>query len=184
MENDGNVVVVEKSGRRAIQEYTSNPSAAAVSAKMKVGTKRIPNAAGNKCMIVSEGGEVLAPAGVHEVVELDRSQFVKVFPGFVGLVKELSTAAGKVFEYVYNDVLNNPNTDLVTLHEKIANMPRTTFHRGLTELLEKEILYKSIIPAQYYINVAYMFNGNRLAYIKEFRLKGDFEQDKLPGLDQ
>lgn len=167
--------------RKSLPEYRSNPSAPLASQSAKIGVRRVVNRAGDKCMVVSEHGEVIAPAGLHEVVELDQTQFVKVFPGFVKTVKDLSKSASRVFELVYNEVLTNKDNDLITLHYKATTeIPRATFERGITELLEKEVLYKSVFPAQYYINVTYMFNGNRLAYIQEYRLKGDYEQGSLP----
>lgn len=176
-------ILARKSIRKSLPEYSSNPSSPIASQTARIGTKRIVNRAGDKCMIVSEGGEVLAPAGLHEIVELDQTAFVKIFPGFIKSVKDLSKAAYRVFELVYLEVLANKDKDLITLHNKsTSDIPRTTFERGVTELLDKEILYKSIYPAQYYINVMCMFNGNRLAHIKEYRLKGDFTQDSLPGL--
>lgn len=170
--------------RKSLPEYTANPSIPIASQTAKVGTKRVVNRAGDKCMIVSEHGEVLAPAGLHEIVELDQTQFVKVFPGFVRAVKDLSKSAYRVFELVYSEVIANKDTDKVTLHHKaFQDIPRATFERGITELLDKEILYKTVFPAQYYINITYMFNGNRLAYIKEYRLKGEFVQETLPFSD-
>jgi hypothetical protein len=178
------VPVPRKSIRKSLPEYSSNPSSVVASQTARIGTKRIVNRAGDKCMIVSEGGEILAPAGLHEIVELDQTAFVKIFPGFIAAARDLSKAAKKVFDLVYHEVLANKDMDLITLHNKAtSSIPRTTFERGVTELLDKEILYKSIYPAQYYINVMCMFNGNRLAHIKEYRLKGEYTQSLLPGVD-
>jgi hypothetical protein len=38
-------------------------------------------------------------------------------------------------------------------------------------LLEKQFIYESTTPNLYWLNIDYLFNGNRLAFIKEFRLK-------------
>lgn len=176
---------VRKKVRKSLPEYTTNPSVQKAAIVAKTGVKRIPNAAGDKCMIVSEHGEILAPAGVHEIVELDRTQFVKMFPGMVAAIKDLSKAAYRVFELVYEEVLQNgKDRDIITLYHRASDIPRPTFERGLTELLEKEVLYKTVIPFQYFINISFMFNGNRLAYLKEYRIKGEdysqTEQQVLP----
>ena len=147
----------------------------------KVGNRKITNKRGDKALIVSEHGEVLAPAGFYETVEVDQTQFVKLYLGGVKMFNELSASGSKVFELVYKVMLKNPNTDRISLHNKVTKMAKTTFERGLTELLSKEVLFKSVYPAQYYINVNYLFNGNRLAFIKEYRLKasgetGDIQQ--------
>jgi hypothetical protein len=171
--------------RRELPEYEDNPSIPIASQNAKIGTRRIPNRAGDKAMIVSESGEVLAPAGFHEVVEVDQTQFVKLFVGGVKMINDLSAAGSKVFELVYKIILKAPNTDRVYLHHKITKMAKTTYERGLTELISKEILYKSVLPNLYYININYIFNGNRLAFIKEYRLKASVSgpedvQEPLP----
>lgn len=160
--------------RRELPEYDSNPSLMVASSQTKIGTRRLTNKAGDRCMIISEYGEVLAPAGFHEVIEVDRTQFVKVYVGGVTAFNDLSPPGAKVFQKVYAFILTNPNTDVLYLHHKeVKNMAKATFERGLTELLGKEILYKSTRANIYYLNVSYIFNGDRLALVKEYRLKTD-----------
>ena len=43
---------------------------------------------------------------------------------------------------------------------------------GLRELLEKEFLYRSPYDGTFFINIRYMFNGDRLAFVKAYHLKG------------
>lgn len=164
--------------RRTLPEYESNPSVPVASQSAKIGTRRLTNKAGDKCMVVSESGEVLAPAGFHEVIEVDRTQFVKLYVGGVTVFNDLSAAGTKVFRMVYKFILNNPNTDQILLHHKVVkSIPKTTFEKGLTELLSKEILYRSTLPSLFYLNINYMFNGDRLALVKEYRLKSEIDND-------
>lgn len=173
-------------GKKSMPEHESNPSLPVASEKAKIGTRRLTNKAGDKCMIVSEIGEILAPAGFHEIIEVDRTQFVKVYVGGVTAFNDLSSPGSKVFKMVYNFILKNPNTDAIYLYYKDArSMARATFDRGVLELLSKEIIYKSTRPNLYYLNINYMFNGDRLALVKEYRLKASVEkpgdvQDELP----
>lgn len=157
--------------RKELPEYEDNPSVPVASKGAKIGTRRITNKAGDKAMIVSEAGEVLAPAGFYETMEVDQTQFVKLYVNGVKLFNGLSAAGAKVFDLLYRSMLKNPNTDEIYLHRKMTKMANTTFERGLTDLINKEILYKSTRPFIYYININYLFNGNRLAFIKEYRLK-------------
>jgi hypothetical protein len=136
-------------------------------------------------MIVSESGEVIAPVGFHETIEVDRSQFIKLYSEGVAKLNELSSAGVKVFKLLYSFVADNPGKDLVYLHHKSAkNMGKATFDRGLTELIAKELLYRSTKPSLFFLNVNYVFNGNRLAVIKEYRLQqqkdDSWEQVDLP----
>lgn len=161
-------------GKKSMQEYESNPSLPVASQNAKIGTRRLTNKAGDRCMIVSERGEILAPAGFHEVVEVDRTQFVKVYVGGVTAFNDLSSPGSKVFKMVYNFIIKNPNSDAIYLYYKEAkSMGRATFDRGIVELLAKEILYKSTRPNLFYLNINYMFNGDRLALVKEYRLKAE-----------
>jgi hypothetical protein len=54
----------------------------------------------------------------------------------------------------------------------VADIPRATFYRGLRELLEKEFLYRSPWDGIFFVNIRYMFNGDRLAFVKAFHLAG------------
>lgn len=173
-------------GKKSMPEYELNPSLPVVSQKARVGTRRITNKAGDKCMIVSESGEILAPAGFHEIVEVDKTQFVKVYVDGVAAFNGLGKPGAKLFKLVYAYILKNPNTDTVYLYYKDArSMARATFDRGVVELLAKEIIYKSTRPNMYFLNIDYMFNGDRLAMVKEYRMKAtngttDFTQGDLP----
>lgn len=159
-------------GKKMMPEYEANPSLPVASQNAKIGTRRITNKAGDKCMIVSESGEIVAPAGFHEVIEVDRTQFVKLYVGGVAAFNDLGKPGARVFKLVYNYVTKNPNTDAIYLYHKDAkNMARATFDRGVIELLAKEIIYKSTRPNLFFLNVNYIFNGDRLALVKEYRLK-------------
>lgn len=180
-------VVDAPAGKKAMPEYEENPSLPVASRSARIGQKRIPNKAGDKLMVVNDNGEVIAGAGFHEIIEVDQSQFVKFYVGGVKLFNDLGAPGVKVFELLYKVILKSPNIDKVFLHPKqVPRMSRATFDRGVVELLAKEIIYKSTLPGHYYINVNYLFNGDRLALVKEYRLKAtvdgprDFVQEELP----
>jgi len=54
------------------------------------------------------------------------------------------------------------------------------FRRGRRELLEKEFLYRSTTDGVFFINIRYMFNGDRLAFVRTYHLKGSGQQTELP----
>jgi hypothetical protein len=69
----------------------------------------------------------------------------------------------------------NPRLDRIYLHFNTvqkygSSMSLPTFKRGMSELIKKEFLYESIEPNIYFLNINYMFNGDRLAFIKEYRI--------------
>jgi hypothetical protein len=57
-------------------------------------------------------------------------------------------------------------------------MTERKYQRGLRELLEKEFLYRSLSPSVFFINIRFMFNGDRLAFVKTYHLKSP--QAELP----
>ncbi len=77
----------------------------------------------------------------------------------------------------------NPNKDKIELSPYVAQdrgLNERTFRRGLRELLEKEFLYHSTSNGVFFINIRFMFNGDRLAFVRTYHLKGDSQQAELP----
>jgi hypothetical protein len=57
-------------------------------------------------------------------------------------------------------------------------MKKTAYYSGLRELLEKEFLFRSPFDGTFFVNIRFMFNGDRLAFVKGYRLKST--QGELP----
>jgi hypothetical protein len=122
-----------------------------------------------------------------ETIEVDQETFIKFYADGLNAIFELSAASLKVFKLVYSQVLNKHNNDKIILayeeldEKKLINFSRVTFFRGINELLNKEILFKSKVTNQYFINVQYFYNGNRLVQMKQVILKKkeEFEQPDL-----
>jgi hypothetical protein len=167
---------VLKSRRGAIR-HAANPFLSSAADNTRQGTKRLSNKAGDKFMIVSEHGEVMANTGFHEVVEVDKTQFVKLYINGVKAFQGLKAAGAKVFELIYRAVQDSPGTDRIYLHfmsieQAITPISRATFDRGMTELLGLGFIAESVEPGMYFLNIDYLFNGNRLAFVKEYRIRG------------
>jgi hypothetical protein len=86
-----------------------------------------------------------------------------------------------VFELVYNQLQSKPGQDTITLSLLTAGMKKTAYYSGLRELLEKEFLFRSPYDGTFFVNIRFMFNGDRLAFVKGYKLKKD--QPTLPGLE-
>ncbi len=168
-----NLVVHTKKG---IPVYTSNPSVPPADAiskytKAKIGTDR-------RGLIIDEGtGEILGGGGavVYEWEEVDKERFVKLFLAGIKQAAGLSKAGILMFEKVYNQMRENPNSDQIKLALRdpaVSDVPRATFYRGLRELLEKEFLFRSPWDGLFFVNIRYMFNGDRLAFVKAYHLQG------------
>ena len=64
--------------------------------------------------------------------------------------------------------------------EQIEGLTERTYQRGLRELLSKEFLYRSPSDGVFFVNIRFMFNGDRLAFVKGYHLKGANTQKELP----
>lgn len=163
------------------QKFAKNPFMTKALVSTRVGTRKISNSTGDKMLIVSqETGEIVAPAGFHHIVEVDKTQFVKLYINGVKAFQGLTSAGTQVFEVLYRAVQEQHNEDELyvsfnSVHQDITPMSESTFYRGLRELIAKGFIAQSTKTNIYFLNVDYMFNGNRLAFIKEYRLKAEPE---------
>ena len=172
-----------RKSKRGIR-YKKNPFIGNAVANTKIGTKRISNQKGDKLMIVSEDtGEVLAPAGFHEILEVDKTQFVKLYVNGVKAFTNLTSAGARVFELIYLAVQKSIGKDVIyisfsEIDQAVSPLPKTTFLRGMKEVCVKGFLAESKTQNKYFINPDYIFNGDRLAIVKEFRIKRDSSSDQ------
>jgi hypothetical protein len=165
--------------RRGFPVYDRNPS---VPVPSSFGSRskplRVNN--GNRVMIVGEdNGEILGRghAGFFEFKEVDETQFVKLYLAGMKQTTKLTAAGLQVFELVYHQMRASPQTDRLDINYYIAKkhglkMAVQTFRRGLRELLEHEFIYRSPVADAYFVNVQFIFNGNRITLAKSYFLKG------------
>ena len=167
-------VKLKKSRRGSIQ-HESNPFVGNAISNTKQGVKRISNKEGNSMMVVSgDTGEIVAPAGFWQAQDVDKTQFVKLYINGVKAFKGLSGAGTKVFEVLYLRVQESIGKDVIYLSfteidQPITPMGEATYYRGMKELVDKGFLAESTTQNKYYLNPDYMWNGDRLAFVKEYR---------------
>ena len=162
--------IAEKHG---IPVYLSNPSVPSQEEisrprKTKIGNEQTG-------LIINDGtGEILGIGGavVYEWEEVDKERFVKLFLAGLRQASGLSKAGLAVFELVYNALRETPGEDTVRLSVMTVGMKKTTYYNGLRELLKKEFLYRSPWDGTFFVNIRYMFNGDRLAFVKAYHLQG------------
>lgn len=76
----------------------------------------------------------------------------------------------------------NPGSDEIKLNQYLAKdhgISDRTYQRGVRELLEKEFLYRSPSDGVFFVNIRFMFNGDRLAFVRSYHLKGSSRQQEL-----
>lgn len=144
---------------------------------VKTKTRRVTNKRGDMMLVSRDGGEITAPiAGFWEAEEVDSTRFIKLFVNGVKALKELTGAGTKVFEVLYLRVQDNIGKDRIfmsysDLDQKLTPMSHSTYKRGLSELIEKKFIAATPTQGWYWLNPDFVFNGDRLAFVKEFRLK-------------
>jgi hypothetical protein len=128
-----------------------------------------------------DSGEVLGQASVAfmELEEVDSTKFVKMFLAGIRKTVGLSKAGLTVFEWVFDQVRSTPGSDRIMLTAFEAGergIAERTFNRGLRELLDKEFLFASPARGLYWLNISYLFNGDRLHFVTTYHLKGGGER--------
>lgn len=177
----GNQVTV----KRGFPVYRTNPSVAAASG-MVTRNKRFHVPGGKASMIVDNStGEIkgIGGMGFWWDEEVDSTRFVKLFLDGIKQAAGLSKTGIQVFELVYHQMRENPGSDEIKLNQYVArdhNMSDRTYQRGVRELLEKEFLFRSQSDGVFFVNIRFMFNGDRLAFVKSYHLKDASRQPELP----
>jgi hypothetical protein len=176
------------STKRGFPVYRTNPSVPQVNG-LPTRSKRITVPGGKASVIVDNGtGEIkgFGGMGFWWQEEVDSSRFVKLFLEGIKQAAGLSKTGIQVFELVYHEMRANPGSDEIKLNQYVAKdhgISDRTYQRGVRELLEKEFLYRSPSDGVFFVNIRFMFNGDRLAFVKTYHLKGASRQQELPLLD-
>ncbi len=131
-------------------------------------------------VVDSGSGEILSVGGVgfYEFEEVDNARFVKLFLDGVRQAAGLSKAGLAMFELVYRQMQENPGNDQVSISyytatKEINGLTERTYQRGMRELLDREFLFRSPYDGVFFVNIRYMFNGDRLAFVKGYKRKSD-----------
>ena len=177
----GNLVTT----KRGLPVYRVNPSIPPANG-LATRQRRFEVPGGKAAVIVDNtSGEIKGIGGVGFwwQEEVDASRFVKLFLDGVKQACGLSKSGMKIFELVYNQMHENPGHDKIELSQYLAHdrgLNERTFRRGLRELLEKQFLFRSTSDGVFFINIRFMFNGDRLAFVRTYHLKGHRQQAELP----
>jgi Firmicute plasmid replication protein (RepL) len=171
--------------KRGVPVYKTNPSVPLASA-LPTRTRRIDVPGGRGSVIVDNStGELkgIGGMGFWWEEEVDTTRFVKLFLEGIKQAAGLSKSGIQVFELVYHEMRANPGRDEIILNLHLAKdrgISDRTYQRGVRELLEKEFLYRSPSDGVFFVNIRFMFNGDRLAFVKSYHLKDASRQGELP----
>ena len=171
--------------KRGFPVYRTNPSVASTNG-LPTRNRRFQVPGGKASMIVDNStGELKGIGGIGFwwEEEVDTARFVNLFLDGIKQAVGLSKTGIQVFELVYHEMRANPGSDEIKLNQYVAKnhgMNDRTYQRGVRELLEKEFLYRSPSDGVFFVNIRFMFNGDRLAFVRSYHLKGHARQAELP----
>src|SRR5476651_1477511 len=163
-ENSKNTVILSE--KRGVPIYQTNPSIPSETEIKR--NKRAQIGTEAKGLVVDSGtGEILGHGGAiaYEWEEVDKERFVKLYLAGLKQAAGLTKSGLAVFELVYSKVRENPGKDTVLLDPFSSGLEERTYQRGLRELFEKEFLFRSSNPGLFFVNIRFMFNGDRLAFV-------------------
>ena len=158
--------------RRGVALHKSNPFIS--SALVETKTRRITNKKGDMMIVSKETNEVVAPiAGFWQTQEVDSTKFVKLYVNGVRAFRDLTSAGTKLFELLYLEVQKNIGKDKVYMNFGVVDQAATpmawaTYKRGVHELITKGFLAATQLQGWYWLNPDYLWNGDRLAFVKEY----------------
>ena len=147
-----------------------------------------PSKLGDAYMVAPGTREVVSRGAFAfvEEKEVDSEEFVKIYLAGVRQYGELSKAGALIFEFVYKTLSGKDakDKDTVTLNYLLAkrwkdDLSKRTYERGMTELLEKGFLFRSLAADTYFVNVRFMFNGDRMVLVQSYRRKDSSSQQEL-----
>ena len=166
--------------------YDTNPS---VPAPGQIAKQRRAQIGDDRSGVVIDqsSGEILGHGGamIYKFEEVDKERFVKLYLDGLKQAVGMSKAGLAVFQLVYDQMRDNKERDMVLLAQGTSGMSQPQFSRGLRELIDRGFLFRSPNPGMFWVNIQFMFNGNRLAFVKAYQIKGTGQQlDLLAGIDE
>ena len=181
---ESNPVVLK---RRGFPVFESNPSVGDFPVRIR---KTKQSHAQEVYMVAPGTGEVLARGdfAFMKEKEVDSEEFVKVYLDGVRKYGELKKAGALLFEFVYRELSgkNAKDKDTIMLSYLLArrwkqDLAERTYFRGMHELLAKDFLFRTMAADVYFVNVRFMFNGNRMVLGQAYRRRREHApKDDLP----
>jgi hypothetical protein len=164
--------------RRGYKIYETNPSLSDHLPTRISHSK--PSKLGDAYMVAPGTAEIVARGafGFVQEKEVDTEEFVKIYLAGIRKYGELSKAGAIMFEYVYEFMsgVRAKDKDTVDINLLLAqrwrpSLTRATYFRGMNELLNKGFIFRSLSADLYFVNIRFMFNGDRLVLVQSYRRK-------------
>lgn len=129
-------------------------------------------------VVSKDSGEIISTGSFVFMADelVDSEKFCKLYVDGVAAFTELGPAGRRLFGFIYNEIsgLRGKDRDKVDLNYLLASrfdpkLSKRTYERGMQDLLEKGVIFRSLSADAYFVNVRFIFNGDRLAVINSYR---------------
>lgn len=174
---------------KASEKYAKNPFAQQAIIHTVTGTRMIysnPTGDSDRFAAVNKNtGENAGDLQFGRRVKVDKTHFLKFYAEGVRMFLGLKSPGIKVFMIIYQLLLDDPNyqQDKIDLTYSLLpkdvqdSISRTTYTRGVKELRNVNFLAPTMHDGVYWINIDYVFKGDRLTLVNQYILDGATEVD-------
>ena len=178
--------------RHGREVYADNPYLEGFA--LQVRRKSVTVAAG--LSIKDSAGDDVSAGTVAMYKEVDVEEFVKVYVQNVQIFFELSSSAQKVLVplmYIIQKTAKDKahvffsprEAQEACLSLQLKPISKATYHRGIKDLIQAQFIAVHINGAfWYWINPNVLFNGNRVDFIKAYKIKRQEEKQRIEQIEQ
>ena len=162
--------------RTSVEKYKENPFRAETVASVELKHKTLTFGTGSG-LVDDQTGEYHGEAAYKQTRVVDSAKFVMMYQAYQTLYWQLSTAAQKVMRAVFHQISEEAiNKDQIYINWEVAKdifeiegmkVGRSTYFKGMAELVEKRVLAQATRENIYFFNPALIFNGNRAIFAQE-----------------
>lgn len=125
----------------------------------------------NDLKITDSENNKISGAGIHITETVDSEQFLKLYFAGVKALGGLNAFGLKVFEFVYYSTMNEISKDKIYLkfNTKEMKISKATYYKGIMNLVENNFILPSLDTNFYFINLNYLFNGDRFSFVQTYQ---------------
>jgi hypothetical protein len=173
----------------SVKRYSVSPFLDKLSIKKKTKNIRISTLGSDDNIIINQSTGEIKGTHISTYRQVDETKFVKLFTQNIALTFDLTSAGIKAFNVLMYALQNQAiDKDIVALDRFVLQdflknnslkLSLTTFSRGLSELVNSQIIARHNRQGFFFINPSFCFNGDRLAFTTVIERKNRAELDKL-----
>lgn len=141
---------------------------------------------GNKksdMLIDNETGEVKAHTVFAKRIDIDKTEFRKIYVKSLAAWFDLSKTGIRIFAYILSVLKPNADSFMIDYDECMEftkYKTRKSIADGIKELIENQFIARGKNQYLYFINPTIFFNGDRITFLKQFNIQ---DNPKLKPID-